>query len=375
MNIAVDRNMPLAPEAFRTLGEVDVVNGRELQAHDIRDTTILGIRSTTKVHAELLQGTAVQFVGTATIGTDHMDIPYLEKNGIQWVYSPGCNARSVAEYITTALLHLAVHYNQPLQGQTLGIIGVGNVGRKVEQQAVALGMRVLRCDPPRARKEGHEAFCSCDQLLSEADFVTLHVPLNREGPDKTIHLANDTFFRHMKPGACFLNAARGAVVDTQALIQALDEARIRAAVIDTWEGEPRISKELLDRVAIGTPHIAGHSYEGKVNGTIMVYEAACRFLNRKPSFDASKHMPPPILPQTPFPTERQHLQNLYALVTRVYDIMADDTQLRSVPQDAASFDAQRRNYRIRREFACTQVMGIPSTQYAQQVVDLGFNLA
>ena len=374
MNIAVDRNMPLAPEAFRTLGEVSIIDGRTLRREDIKNTTILGIRSTTKVNHQLLHDTAVQFVGTATIGTDHMDIPYLEQHGIEWMYAPGCNARSVAEYITAALLHLAVTYHQPLQNQTLGIIGVGNVGSKVAKQAEALGMRTLLCDPPRARKEGNGAFCDCKQVLAESDFVTLHVPLNREDPDKTMHMANETFFQQMKPSAFFLNAARGAVVDTQALIQALDVSQIKAAVIDTWEGEPDISQELLARVAIGTPHIAGHSFEGKVNGTMMVYEAACRFLQRQPHFDLQEHMPAPTLPRTPFPHTQTDIQNLQQLVMRVYDIARDDAQLRQTIEHGG-FDHLRRNYPIRREFACTTVTDIADPKRAHQIEALGFQVS
>lgn len=373
MKIAVDRNMPLAQEAFSTLGDVSVIDGRTLQPSDIQDIPILGIRSTAKITADLLRNAAVQFVGTATIGTDHMDIPYLEKHGITWMSAAGCNARSVAEYMTAALLHLAVTYDQPLRGQTLGIIGVGNVGKKVLVQAKALGMDVLLCDPPRARAEGSDAFCDRETLLAESDFVTIHVPLLREGPDQTYHMADEAFFKSMKSNAFFINAARGAVVDTSALIQALGTNRIRAAVIDTWEGEPEISRELLDRVAIGTPHIAGHSFEGKVNGTIMVYEAACRFAQTSPSFDREAHMPPPPLPSTTYPNAKAPLQCLQELVARVYDIMQDDARLRGASRKK-QFDQLRRNYPIRREFACTTVTDIGNNNLAEQVLALGFRL-
>lgn len=371
MKIAVDRNMPLGREAFSTLGDVAIIDGRTLQTDDILDTRILAIRSTTKVNEHLLKGTSVAFVGTATIGTDHMDIPYLEKQAITWMYSPGCNAQSVAEYITAALLQLAVTYNQPLQGQTIGIIGVGNVGTKVAQQAKALGMHVMLCDPPRARTEGPEAFCDCDTLLEQADFVTMHVPLEKGGPDPTFHLANKNFFARMKPGAFFINAARGAIVETKALIDAIDASRITAAVIDTWEGEPKIARELLERVAIGTPHIAGHSFEGKANGTLMVYEAACHFLKAPPSFDAQRFMPTPTLPETALPIASNAQHQLHLLVKQVYDIMRDDAALRKAGQET-DFDSLRRNYPIRREFACTTVTGITSTTLAQQVAALGF---
>lgn len=375
MKIAVDRNMPLAPEAFRTLGDVSIVDGRTLSPSEIQDTTLLAIRSTTKVNAALLEGTSVQFVGTATIGTDHLDIPYLEERGIQWMYSPGCNAQSVAEYITAALLHLAIRYMTQLEGKTLGIIGVGNVGKRVAKQAEALGMRVLLHDPPRARREENHIFCALDQILAESDFITMHVPLTKEGPDATFHMAGQTFFSKMKPGAFFLNAARGAIVDTPALLAALDKAHLSAAVIDTWEGEPSISLPLLERATIATPHIAGHSFEGKANGTIMVYEAACRFLKETPVFMPAPHMPAPLLPETECPQEGDSLEKLNKLVCRVYNILDDDRRLRAAKNDPAGFDNLRRNYPIRREFACTSVSGIGDAALAHQIRQVGFTVS
>lgn len=375
MKITVDRNMPLAPEAFSTLGDVDVVDGRHLKPVDIKDTTILAIRSTTKVNPKLLEGSKVQFVGTATIGTDHLDIPYLAKQGIQWMYSPGCNAQSVAEYITAALLQLGTKYDLPLEGQTLGIIGVGNVGSLVAKQAKALGIQVLLHDPPRARKEGTDKFCERQELLAKSDFVTLHVPLEREGLDATYHMADQRFFEQMKEDAIFINAARGPIVDTSALISALDHNRIRAAVIDTWEGEPTIPFSLLDRVAVGTPHIAGHSYEGKANGTSMVYEAACEFLSVTPTFDFQAHMPAPTIPAISYPLNGDIVERYHAMVKQVYDIMADDARLREAKDDAAAFDKLRRNYPMRREFRFTTVTGIAEQEVAQQIREIGFCVA
>jgi erythronate-4-phosphate dehydrogenase len=375
MKITVDRNMPLAPEAFATLGEVQVVNGRKLTADDLKDTTILAIRSTTKVKPELLEGSNVKFVGTATIGIDHLDIPYLESKGIHWVYSPGCNAQSVAEYITAALLQLATQYNLPLKDQTLGVIGVGNVGSLVVKQACALGMNVLLHDPPRARKEGNASFCELEALLAASDFVTMHVPLETAGPDATHHMADERFFQQMKPGAMFLNAARGAVVDTPALIHALDGNQVRAAVIDTWEGEPTIPLALQERVAIGTPHIAGHSYEGKANGTMMVYAAACRFLSKSPTFDPEPYYPKPRVPAVPYPQTGNDVERYHAIVKQVYDIMGDDTRLREAKDDATAFDQLRRNYPIRREFRWTTVTDIDTPETAKQLQAIGFGIA
>ncbi len=378
MKIAVDRNMPLAPQAFATLGTVTVIDGRTLTAADLRDTDLLAIRSTTKVDANLLDQTSVRFVGTATIGTDHMDLPLLESRGIHWTYAPGCNARSVAEYLTAALLALSQRHAFSLAGKTLGVIGVGNVGSLVVQQARALGMQVLQNDPPRQRRlapSQPDPFTSLDTLLAQADFVTLHVPLSRSGPDPTFHMANQAFFQKMRPGAFFLNAARGGIMDTQALLDALTQNQIRGAVLDTWEAEPAISPRLLDLVEIGTPHIAGHSYEGKLGGTIMVYQEACRFTGSPPTFDPTPHLPPPTVPSLTAQPDNAPEALLHRLVTTIYDISCDDQRLRQALRSnpADGFDLLRRNYPIRREFRFTTVdtQQIPQTDRAR-IAAIGF---
>ncbi|MGQ9661476.1 MAG: 4-phosphoerythronate dehydrogenase, partial [Kiritimatiellia bacterium] len=284
LQIVCADNMPFAEEAFDTLGRVAIVPGRAITPEVVRNVDLLAIRSTTRVDRNLLENSRVKFVGTATIGTDHMDLDYLQRAGIRWCYAPGCNANSVAEYVTAALLLLAVRHGFTLEGKKIGIIGVGNVGSRVMEKAVALGLRVLPNDPPRERRgesclipssvsNGRQSipFVSLEEVLADSDIVTLHVPLTREGPDATYHMADHSFFSRMKKGAIFLNCARGSVVDTATLIRALDAGQVSHAVIDTWEGEPKYSPELLERVSIGTPHIAGHSFEGKVMGTVMVY--------------------------------------------------------------------------------------------------------
>ena len=357
MKIVAATNMPLVEEAFGRLGTVTVHEGRRIDASMVRDADLLALRSTTRVDAALLAGSRVRFVGTATIGTDHLDIPWLEANRIAWTYAPGCNANSVAEYIVAALLELSVRHGVPLAGRTLGVIGVGNVGRRVVAKAAALGLRVLQHDPPREREEGGDAFVSRETLLDESDIVTLHVPLNRTGLDCTMQLADAAFFGAMRRGAVFINAARGAVMDGEALGVALADGQVGHAVLDTWPTEPGIPLELLAAATIGTPHIAGHSYEGKAAGTQMVYEAACRFLGRPVACDCLALLPPPPVPTIrleapPEPVEAA----LHAVVRQVYDIMADDARLRGGQADMAhSFDAQRRAYPVRREFRFTEV--------------------
>jgi len=364
MQIVCARNMPLAGEAFSTLGQCTLLDGRKIRREDLQNTELLAIRSTTPTGADLLDGTPVRFVGTATIGTDHMDIPYLEEHGIQWCYSPGCNANSVSEYITAALLVLGVRHSIPLSGKTLGVIGVGNVGTRVAEKGRALGMHVLLNDPPRQRCEPDAGpFVSLEQLLAESDIVSLHVPLTHEGPDATAHMANADFFKAMRPGSIFLNAARGGAMNTEALLKALRSGHIAHCVIDTWEKEPDISQELLVQADIATPHIAGHSYEGKVQGTVMVYEAACRFLGIRPAWKAEPHMPPPTVPFLTLPPQGQSSEEaLHSVVSAIYDICQDDQRLRAAGgHNPEAFDDLRKHYPMRREFRFTTVSIPPST--------------
>jgi len=353
--------MPFAAEAFSTLGETSIREGRRIGPADVRDAAILAVRSTTRVDRALLAGSAVRFVGTATIGYDHFDVPYLESAGIRWCSAPGCNANSVSEYLVSALLFLARREGFTLRGKTIGVIGVGNVGSLVVEKAKALGMRVLLNDPPRKEATGDPAFLPLVAVLAESDIVTLHVPLTAQGPHPTLRMADDAFFAKLKRGAVFINAARGEVVDTDALLRAMDAGVVAHAVVDTWEGEPAFRADLLARVSVGTPHIAGHSFEGKAVGTVMVYEAACRFLGVAPAWSPEGHWPPPPVPEITVEAagcEEEDL--LWEAVRRVYDIEADDARLREggfggAAERARHFDRLRRDYPVRREFRFTEV--------------------
>lgn len=353
-------NMPLAREAFQTLGSVVAKDGRTIAPADVADADILAVRSTTKVNAALLDGSRIRFVGSAVIGTDHLDIPYLARRGIRWCGAAGCNAESVAEYVTAALLCLAARHKFTLAGRTIGVVGVGNVGRLVVGKARALGLRVLQNDPPRERAEGGD-FVSLDRVLAESDILTLHVPLTRSGPDATFGMAGRDFFARLKPGAIYINAARGGVNATDALLDAMDRGIVAHAVIDCWEGEPTYRLDLLRRADLATPHIAGHSYEGKVMGTVMVYREACRFLGMEPAWSHEPLMPPPPMPEVTLDMSGGPAESaLHGIVKKVYAIEEDDRRLRSgAAQDdstrAAHFDALRGNYPMRREFRFTRV--------------------
>lgn len=392
MKIVCATNMPLVLEAFSTLGDARVLEGRNIAAADVRDARILAVRSTTRVGRELLEGSRVGFVGTATIGTDHLDIDYLEKAGIRWCYAPGCNANSVSEYLVAALLCIGQRHGMTLEGRTIGVIGVGNVGSRVVRKARALGMRVLMNDPPRARAEGAAGgraapraglepgpFVGIDQVLAEADILTVHVPLTKDGPDRTQHLIDRAFLHRARKGCVVVNAARGGIVVTDALIEALKTGLVSHAVLDTWEGEPLCRTDILELADIGTPHIAGHSFEGKVMGTVMVYREACRFLGVEPVWSHEPLMPPPLVPEIrAMAAGRSDEAVLREVVRQVYDIEADDRRFRETAvhdekHRAKEFDRLRRDYPERREFPYTTVR-IPDATPAlkTKLASLGF---
>jgi erythronate-4-phosphate dehydrogenase len=352
MLIIADANIPLAREAFSPFGEVRLLPGRDLAREHLRDAEVLIVRSVTKVNAALLDGTSVRFVGTATIGTDHLDIPYLDQHGIRWASAAGCNARSVVEWVLAALAEWCLAQGITWEGRTLGIVGHGNVGSRLAPVARALGMRVLVNDPPLQRAGVYPDAVPLDQLLAESDIVTLHVPYTKDGPDPTHHLIQGRQLGLMKHDALFLNASRGAVLCNKI---ALEAARINrpAMVLDVFEGEPRPNRDLVRACFLATPHIAGYSYEGKVMGTRMMAEALAAFLGTTSGWV-------PQLPAPDNPTVRLTATAGMAAIAEAirvsYDIRADDGRLREgLAQDDEAwgkhFDALRKNYPQRREFA------------------------
>ncbi len=344
MKIIADPNIPYVREAFGPLGDIILVPGRQITAAAVRDADLLLVRSVTPVNAALLENSRVKFVATATIGVDHIDLDHLAARGIGFAGAAGSNANSVAEYIVAGLLELAHRQKFRLRDKTLGVVGVGNVGRRVVRYAEALGMRVLPNDPPRQRAEHLPQFVALDRLLAESAIVTLHVPLD----DSTRHLFQAGNLR----GFTLLNTARGAVVDNAALLKAIDGDRLDGCVLDVWENEPTISPELLDVVDLGTPHIAGYSFDGKVNGSRLIYEAACRFFELPATWR-------PQLPPAPVPVIELYVSPndddedvIRHAVRRLYDITADDAALR---QNVRAFDRLRAEYPVRREFANTHI--------------------
>lgn len=381
MKIVCSSNMPFAKEAFGTLGETVILQERKITASDVRDADILAIRSTTKVDKELLDGSRVRFIGTATIGFNHMDIDYIQSRGIKWCAAAGCNANSVAEYFVAAMLTLSGKSGVELDGATVGVVGVGNVGRLVCERAASLGMKVLRNDPPRARAEGTTGFVTLEQIRAQSDIITTHVPLAKDGPDRTFHMIDADFLSGLKPGCVLMNASRGPVVDTHALMNAIAGRKIGHCVLDVWEGEPEYKMELLDVIDIGTPHIAGHSFEGKAMGTVAVYRQACRFLGVEPSWNHEPLMPPTNVPVIEADASgKSDVQILREIVRRIYDIERDDSALRKGntpdPQArAGNFDSIRKNYPVRREFRFTTVIiRNAAKRLIEKIISLGFKV-
>ena len=360
MLIVADENMPYAESAFRTLGEVRLMPGRAMTREALQDADVLAVRSITQVNRDLLDGTRVRFVGTATIGTDHVDVEYLRKAGIGFSAAPGCNANAVSEYVTAALLVLDDRHGWTLDGMSAGVVGVGNVGSRVVAKAEALGIRAVLNDPPLQRATGDPKYRPLAEIF-DSDVISLHVPLAKGGQDPTWRLADAGLLARLKPGAVLINSSRGAVVDNAALLDALNSGRLGAAVLDVWEGEPAILPGLLERVAIATPHIAGYSLDGKINGTTMVYRAACEFLDIPPTWDIAREAPPAEYPQMVLDTQAGALQDIIRkAVLTVYPIERDDAALRgtlslSDPDRPAAFDRLRKEYPVRREFQNTRI--------------------
>ncbi len=377
MLILADENIPYVREAFAPLGEVRTISGRAIMPESLKDATLLLVRSITKVNASLLDGSSVRFVATATIGEDHIDKAYLADRGIAFASAPGSNADSVRQYITGALLVVAERFGLDLARMSLGIVGVGNVGSRVLKNATALGMRCVLNDPPLARATGDARYRPLDEIF-DCDILTLHVPLVKEGPDRTYHLADEAFLHRMKPGAILLNSSRGSVADGSAIGRALDGGHLRACVLDVWEREPDIDMALLERVVIGTPHIAGYSFDGKVNGTRMIYEAACRHLGVEPVWN-----PAPLLPMPECSTltvDSGVPDALSRAVRAVYDIRRDDAAMRgllALPETdrPKAFDRLRKEYPRRREFFNTRVRVQPrNAALESQLAGIGFTL-
>lgn len=340
MKIVADVDIPFLEGVFEPYGEVIYKKGIDIVADDVVDADALLVRTRTQCDASLLEGSKVKIVASATIGTDHIDKEYCASRGIEVANASGCNAGGVMQYVFSAVYGIAARKGIKLDDVTFGVVGVGNVGRLVADMAESLGFKVMRCDPPRAQKEGPEGFCTIEELLAQSQVVTLHVPLD----ETTRGMANDAFFTLMLPGTIFINAARGEVVNEEALMTAIP--KLGAVVIDTWNNEPNVNEELLELVDIATPHIAGYSYQGKVNGTRMAVKAVAECLG----IEALKDFSPDDSEEDRQPVRldlrgRTHGE-IAAVLQYNYPIFTDDFRFRMEPQ---KFEKLRNEYQYRRE--------------------------
>ena len=371
MKILVDENMPYARELFSRLGEVRAVPGRPIPTDALTDADALMVRSVTKVNEALLGDKAIKFVGTATAGTDHVDQSWLTQAGIGFSAAPGCNAIAVVEYVFSALLMLAERDGFALADRTVGIVGVGNVGGRLQKRLEALGIKTLLCDPPRADNGDEGDFRSLDELVAEADVITFHTPLYKEGQYKSLHLADEALIRRLKPGTILINACRGPVVDNAALLKCLEEGQNLSVVLDVWEPEPDLNLALLDNVDLGTSHIAGYTLEGKARGTTQVFEAYSQFIGQPQEVALSTLLPAPEFGRISLhgPLDQPTLKRLAHLV---YDVRRDDAPLRKVAGIPGEFDKLRKNYLERREWSSLTVE-CDDADAAELLQKLGFN--
>lgn len=374
MKIVCDNKIPFLRGVFEPWAEVVYLPGPETTPGVVRDADAVVTRTRTRCDAALLAGSSVRVVASATIGFDHIDTAWCEAHGILWRNAPGCNSSSVKQYVAAALCTLARRHSLRLDALTLGVVGVGNVGSKVAEAAALLGMRVLLCDPPRARAEGAEGFVDLDTLVAQSDIVTLHVPLLREGEDATWHLFDEARLAAMRPDQFLINSSRGPVVDGAALRAALQAKALRGAVLDVWEGEPEPDRALMELLDIATPHIAGYSADGKANGTRMSVRTVAAVLGLPLADWRPADIPAPAQPLafTLDAAGKDRQEVLSEAILYAYDILADDRALRAHPE---RFEQLRGDYPVRREptaFTLRLQGGDPAL--ADALAALGFHI-
>ena len=373
MRILADENIPML-EVFARHGQLRRVAGRSLDRAVLANAEVLLVRSVTQVDQALLAGSQVKFVGTCTIGTDHLDLQYLTEQGIGWASAPGCNARGVVDYVLGALLTLAERDGVDLSKRCYGVVGAGQVGQRLVQVLRGLGWQVLVCDPPRQQAEGGD-YVDLATVLERCDVVSLHTPLTQQGEHPTFHLLGAEQLQSLQQGSWLINASRGAVVDNQALKQLLTQRHDLRVALDVWEGEPQVDAELAQRCDIASAHIAGYSLDGKIRGTSQIYQAFCQHFALADSaaieFPAQSLLAMELAAHTPVE------EALRVICRAVYDPRSDDAAFRlSLQGDAltrrAAFDQVRKNYPVRREIPDLQVrINQPTAELQQMLQALG----
>ena len=375
MKIICDSHIPFLNGVLEPYADVVYLPGGRITRDDVLDADALVVRTRTRCDANLLEGTKVRFIATATIGFDHIDTGWCESNGIAWTNAPGCNSWSVQQYMGSLLANMSQRMGFDCKQKTLGVVGVGNVGSKVARLAALLGFRVLLCDPPRARREGSNGFVSLDEIIGNCDIITCHVPLTYDGEDSTYHLFDAARLAAMNGSRILINTSRGEVVDCKALKQALKTRSLQAASLDVWENEPDIDKELLDALFTGTPHIAGYSADGKATGTTMCVQALGRFFDLACRDWQATDLPAPLQPLefTIDAADRKPQEVLADAILHTYDVMQDDAELRA---DVSGFERLRSEYKTRREFPAFTVKLLNDTSGRATVFlrEAGFNI-
>lgn len=352
--IIADNKIPYLKGVLEPYARIDYLSPEQIDACAVRDADILLIRTRTKCNHTLLDGSRCRYIATATIGYDHIDAAYCREQGIEWINCPGCNAASVGQYILSSLLAWSKSCRKPLHECTLGIVGVGHVGSIVARYARLLGMRVLLNDPPREETEGAAEFTSLENICREADVITFHTPLTRGGKYPTFHLANARFFNSLANAPLLINTARGEIVETEALKQALNKEQVSAVILDCWENEPHIDQALLAQAFIATPHIAGYSADGKSTATRMIVEAVSRWIG----CDIPTQGITPPAPAQPLIDLKGVSTPLQTAVWDTYNPFDDDLRLRKSPE---TFEMQRGLYPLRREFGAYHIQGASAT--------------
>ena len=373
MKIIIDDKIPYIRGAFEDVAEVIYLPGAKTTPEVVKDADAIVTRTRTICNKKLLAGSTVKFIATATIGFDHIDTEYCAENGIQWTNAPGCNSKSVEQYIASTLMVLAERKHISLTDVTMGVVGVGNVGSKIARLGNLLGIKVLLNDPPRERVEGAAAFVSLKQIIEQSDIISLHVPLNMKGEDATFHLADEVFFSTLKRKPILINSCRGEVVKTDAVKSAIKTGQIAAFVCDCWENEPNIDLELLAMTELATPHIAGYSKDGKALGTQMSVQAISKFFH----LGCDNWQPTGVeLPKNPVIDINGAGLNEHEIIAMAilatYDIRQDDAVFRN---NTTLFEQLRGDYPTRREFPAYTIMAKNiQIETLEKLKEIGFRI-
>lgn len=372
MLIVADENIPLLDAFFQGFGEIRRVPGRGIDRTMVEQADVLLVRSVSQINRALLEGSKVRFVGTCTIGTDHLDLDYFAEAGIRWASAPGCNARGVVDYVLGSLMTLAEIEGAQLEQRTFGVVGAGQVGGRLIEVLKGLGWTVKVCDPPRQAAEGGD-YMSLEQIIEQCDVISLHTPLTRDGEQPTWHLFDEARLNQLKPGTWLINAARGPVIDNAALREVLLEREDLQAVLDVWEQEPTVDVDLADLCVIATPHIAGYSLDGRQRGTAQIYQALCAFLERPVEVSLGDLLPRPWLGGITLDAAIDPAWALAVLCRSVYDPRGDDANFRrslvgTVSEQRSAFDALRKHYPPRREIDSLKVRIEGQSAALQQIV-------